>query len=60
MRMKFWYIAVFVECVGVAAVISGITVEFIYEAHVGFTFITSGSLLVAAGGLLYNKFLRIP
>ena len=60
MRMKFWYLAVIIECIGVAAVISGITVEFIYKAHVGLTFITSDSLLVAAGGLIYNKFLRIP
>ena len=46
------------EILGVGVGSAGLTIELIYKADVGFTLITGGSLLVAAGGLLFAKVLR--
>lgn len=51
-------LAIIVEIVGIAMVGTGIGVELIAGAHIGMIIITIGSCLVAAGGVIWGKFLR--
>lgn len=51
-------LAVIVEVVGVSIVSVGIGIEIIAGAEIGFTVITGGSLVIAAGSLIYAKLIR--
>ena len=51
--------AMIIEIVGIAVVGAGIGIEIGYGAHVGFMLITGGSLLVALGGVIWAKVLRL-
>ena len=46
------------ELVGIAVVGAGIGIEYVYEADWGFIGITTGSLLIAMGGVIWGKFVR--
>lgn len=51
-------LAIALESVGVSGIIAGITIECIMQADIGYVIITAGSLIVAAGGLIWAKFVR--
>lgn len=51
-------LAIALESVGIMAIIAGITVEAIMQAEIGFIAITGGSVVIAAGGLLWAKLIR--
>jgi len=51
-------LAIALESVGISAIIGGIVIEFILRAPVGFIVITSGSLIVTTGGLIWTKIMR--
>jgi len=51
-------LAIALETVGVVAIIVGIGIEAVMKADAGFITITVGSLLIAAGSLLWAKFLK--
>lgn len=54
--MKRLYIAaVIIELFGICLTSFGLAYETIMKADVGFVIITSGSLLIAIGGLLFSK-----
>ena len=54
--MKRLYIAaVIIELFGICLTSFGLAYETIMKADVGFVIITSGSLLIATGGLLFSK-----
>ena len=57
MSRKLFSVTVVVETFGIMAVSAGIGVELALHADFGFALITAGSLLIAAGGALYAKFL---
>ena len=46
------------ELLGIAAIGTGIGVEVAAHADVGWVLVTTGSLLVAAGGIIWGKFMR--
>jgi len=46
------------ELVGIAAIGTGIGVEIAAHAETGWVLVTAGSLLVAAGGVIWGKFMR--
>lgn len=58
MNRKLLAICFGVEVLGIGIVGTGIGIEVGYGAHLGFVFITSGSMLVATGGVLFGKFLK--
>jgi len=49
---------VILEVVGVAAIGVGIGVELATGADVGWAVVTSGSCMVAIGGVIWGKFVR--
>ena len=51
-------LAIALEAVGISAVILGIAIETTMHAQIGFIIITSGSVLIAGGGLLFAKIIR--
>ena len=46
------------ELTGIVAISAGIGVEIAAHADAGWVLITAGSLLVAAGGIIWGKFMR--
>jgi len=54
-RKKFW-IPMIVELIGIGVTSFGIGYEMAYGADFGFLLISTGSALIAAGGVLYVKF----
>ncbi len=46
------------ELMGIAAIGAGIGVEVATHAEIGWVLVTTGSLLVAAGGVIWGKFMR--
>ena len=46
------------ELVGIAAIGVGIGVELATHADVGWTIVTTGSCMVAVGGVIWGKFVR--
>jgi len=48
-------LAIALESVGISAIIGGIVFESQAHAPIGFVIITGGSVLIAAGGLIYAK-----
>ena len=51
-------IPVIMEVIGVAAIGVGIGVELATRADIGWALVTSGSCLVAIGGVIWGKFTR--
>lgn len=49
---------VILEIVGVAAIGVGIGVELATQADIGWAIVTTGSCLVAIGGVIWGKFVR--
>lgn len=54
MKKKFLYPTI-IEVVGIIIVAIGIGIEVSKEAELGFILITGGSVLIAAGALIYSK-----
>ena len=52
---KFW-IPTIVELVGIGLMCTGLGYEMAYKADLGYVIMTTGSVLIAAGGVLYAKF----
>ncbi len=46
------------ELIGVAAIGTGIGVELATHADIGWAVVTTGSCLVAIGGVIWGKFVR--
>lgn len=57
-RIKWFPLAL--ELVGVATVGVGIGVELATHADIGWATVTTGSCLVAIGGIIWGKFIRGP
>lgn len=57
-EMKGRLLALVTEVVGIVAVFTGIGVEIAAGGHIGVILITAGSVIVAAGSLLWAKVLR--
>jgi len=53
-------LAIAFETVGCVVVLTGIIIEVIMGAEVGYVLITSGALLVAFGGMIFAKLMRKP
>ncbi len=51
-------IPITIELVGVAAIGTGIGVELATHAEIGWVLVTTGSCLVAIGGVIWGKFMR--
>jgi len=51
-------LAIALELCGIAAIGTGIGVELAAHANIGHLVITTGSLLVASGGIIWGKFLK--
>jgi hypothetical protein len=51
-------LAIALESVGIIAIIAGIVVEYIMQADLVFVAITGGSVIIAAGGLLWSKLIK--
>ncbi len=51
-------IPITIELVGVAAIGTGIGVELATHAEIGWALVTTGSCLVAIGGVIWGKFMR--
>ena len=51
-------IPITIELVGVAVIGTGIGVELATHAEIGWALVTTGSCLVAIGGVIWGKFMR--
>ena len=51
-------IPITIELVGIAAIGVGIGVELATQADIGWALVTTGSCLVAVGGVIWGKFTR--
>ncbi len=51
-------IPITIELVGLAAIGIGIGVELATHAEIGWALVTTGSCLVAIGGVIWGKFMR--
>jgi len=51
-------IPITIELVGIAAIGVGIGVELAAHADIGWALVTTGSCLVAVGGVIWGKFTR--
>jgi hypothetical protein len=51
-------IPITIELVGIAAIGAGIGVELATHADIGWAMVTTGSCLVAIGGVIWGKFTR--
>jgi len=51
-------LAIALEAVGIAAVSVGLAIEVVLHGDVGFMVVTGGSLVVAAGAMIFAKLLR--
>ncbi len=52
-----WF-AISLELVGISAIGAGIGVELAIGADIGWALISVGSVIVAAGGIVWGKFMR--
>jgi len=50
--------AVILQLAGIVIIGTGIGIELATGAHIGVLLITIGSVTVAAGGVMYGKFMR--
>lgn len=55
---KLFILATAIEVVGVAVVGAGIGIELAMKADLGYMLVTGGALLIAGGGLIFNKVVR--
>lgn len=46
------------EVAGCIVILSGITIEVILRAPIGYITISCGALMLAAGGMVYAKFIK--
>lgn len=53
-------LAITFETVGCIVILTGIAIEVSLGAELGFVLITSGSCIVAIGGMIFAKLLRKP
>ena len=53
-------LAIALETVGCVIILTGIAIEVSMRADLGFLLITSGSCIVAVGGMIFAKLLRKP
>jgi len=51
-------ICIAIELVGIAAIGTGIGAELATKADIGWAIVTTGSCLVAIGGVIWGKFMR--
>lgn len=51
-------LAIALEVVGCCVVLTGIIIEIITRAPLGYIIITGGALIVAAGGMVFAKIIR--
>ncbi|MDD5038383.1 MAG: hypothetical protein PHN78_03605 [Dehalococcoidales bacterium] len=51
-------IPILIELTGIAAIGSGIGIELATHADIGWVIVTSGSCLVAIGGVIWGKFMN--
>jgi hypothetical protein len=51
--------AIVIELIGIAGVGTGIGIELATHADLGWAVVTTGSCLVAMGGVVWGKFLRL-
>ena len=58
MGRRLFILAVGIELVGIGLVGSGIGFEMATGADLGYVLITGGSILVAAGGVIFGKFVK--
>ena len=49
---------ILIELTGIAAIGSGIGIELATHADIGWVVVTSGSCLVAIGGIIWGKFMN--
>jgi len=52
-------LALAIELTGIAAIGTGIGIELATHADVGWATVTTGSCLVAIGGVIWGKFLKL-
>ncbi len=55
---KIAMLPIILELFGIAVIGSGIGIEIALHAEIGYLAITSGSCIVAIGGVLWGKFIR--
>ena len=55
---KVKLIPITIELVGIASIGTGIGVELAMHADIGWAVVTTGSCLVAIGGVIWGKFMR--
>ena len=55
---KTMYLAVVIELTGIIFTGAGVGIELAMHADIGFLAMTVGSLLLAAGGIIWGKFAR--
>jgi len=58
MTKRLFFLATGLELLGIGIIGAGIGIEVVMMADIGFVAITSGSVLVAVGGVLFGKFIR--
>jgi len=56
--MKKMLIPIIIELVGIAAIGAGIGVEIALGADLGWALMSGGSVIVAAGGIIWGKFIK--
>jgi len=56
MRRKI--LTIILELIGIIAISCGIGIELDSGAEIGYVIITVGSLFVAAGGIIWGKFIK--
>lgn len=55
---NLFFTSVIAEILGIMVVAIGVGIEVAYRADIGYILITSGAVVVAAGGLLFAKVVR--
>jgi len=54
-KKKFW-LPTIIEIIGIVTMSFGLGYEAAYQADTGYIILTTGSIITAAGGVLYAKF----
>lgn len=57
--MKLLVIPIALELLGIATIGTGIGMELSRDADIWYVVITVGSLMVASGGIIWGKFVRV-
>jgi hypothetical protein len=55
---KIQLFPIVLELIGIAAIGTGIGIELATGADIGWAVVTSGSCLIAIGGIIWGKFMR--